>query len=149
MENYKAILKKRIQLFRIAISFSSMLCALHVIDLLHPFTSEHYYSFIEGTLLGTSLGIMVFAVIWMRKYSVALKDEHKLITLYNAEHDERTQYIQNKSGGMILVICALIIFGVALVIGFFNFSAFVTLIVVAYFLLIVKLFLKFYYGKKY
>ena len=149
MTNYRETVIKRIRLWRVSISLLTIIIALHYIDVFRPFASSHYFDFLNGTVLGTIVAIMILAITNIRKYSVGLKDERVLRELYNKENDERTQYIQNKSGGMILIACAIIIFIAALIAGFFNIIIFVTLVVVTYFLLFVKLCLKFYYTKKY
>jgi len=149
MGNYRAVIEKRIRLHTLGVSLLSLLSVLHVSELLRPITTEHYFDFIVGAQLSTSLFLMILSFIKIAKYKKVLKDERLLTILYNTENDERTQYIENKSGGMILVICAFIIFAAALIVGFFNYSAFIALLIAAYFLLIVKKCLQVYYGKKF
>jgi hypothetical protein len=149
MENYKAVIGKRIRFHTVGISLLSLLSVLHVSELFRPIATTHYFDFITGAQLSTTLVLMIISFVKIAKYRKVLVDERLLTILYNTENDERTQYIQNKSGGMILVVCAFIIFAAALIVGFFNFSAFIALMIVAYFLLIVKKCLQFYYGKKF
>jgi len=149
MTEFREMVKKRVRLWTVSISLLSMITVLHFIDVFRPFTNAHYYDFISGVALGMTVAIMVIALVKIRKYNGCLKDERKLTMLFNEEHDERKQYIQNQSGGMILVICALIVFAMSLIAGFFNITVFITLLAVAYFLLFVKLCLKLYYKNKY
>ncbi len=96
---------------------------------------------------GFFIGLQSVVIYFMAKYRIALRDEEKLKTLYIEEHDERSRYIAQKTGG----------FGINIILGglslsmlvavFLNKTVFITLLAALLFCVFVKLALELYYKK--
>ena len=82
------------------------------------------------------------------KYRGALKDEAKLRLLYNEENDERMKLIRAKAGVPMVLILSMALVLASMFIGYWNETAFVVLIGVALFQLLVSLGVKLYYKIK-
>ena len=97
---------------------------------------------------GVSASGSLVLVFWLMKYRGTLKDEGKLRLLYNEEKDERMSAIRAKAGiPMVLILSMTLVLG-GMFIGYFNGTAFVVLIGVALFQLLVSLGVKLYYMSK-
>jgi len=147
MEKYKEIIRKRIR----GVMIVTILIAALVI-LMHFFVmksvngaSGYLFSFLEGGVIGLDLGALVF----MLRYRKALDDDEKLKKLYNEEHDERMQFIRQKTGIPLFTIAGAALIVGGLVAGYVNSTVSYTMGVCGIFVILYQLVLKFYFAKKY
>lgn len=148
MENFKKKLKKRILLSPLLFAIIVLISVFGIIYKARG-SNEDIYDFITGFHFGFTIGILLVAVFYTIKYSIALRNEEKLRQLYIEEHDERTQYINSQIGGvgMTIIIVGL---GIGTVIaGYVNEVMFFTFLGSLLFTLIVKNGLRLYYNNKY
>jgi len=147
MEKYKEIIRKRIR----GVMIVTILIAALVI-LMHFFVmksvngaSGYLFSFLEGGVIGLDLGALGF----MLRYRKALDDDEKLKKLYNEEHDERMQFIRQKTGIPLFTIAGAALIVGGLVAGYVNSTVSYTMGVCGIFVILYQLVLKFYFAKKY
>lgn len=148
MEKFRGILKKRlttgIALNGLAI-VTIALMALYSRKVSVP--DDHMSDAIHGFQVGVVLGLQMVMLVFMAKYSKALKDDNELKKLYIEENDERTKLISYKTGrvGFCVILGGI---GMATVIsGFFNTVVFITLLTVLVFTVIVQGVLYMYYKR--
>jgi hypothetical protein len=97
---------------------------------------------------GFSAAGALVLVFWMMKYRGALRDESKLRLFYNEENDERMKLIRAKAGVPMVLILSMALVLAGMIIGYWNETAFVVLIGVALFQLLVSLGVKIIYRNK-
>lgn len=151
MEDYKKKLKARRVRSCVLVLVAVCLVTAHILYLL-DFAKDDTGGFNDGFLIGFQFGLIiaigVLAIIEVFKLSRTLKDEHKIKLMYNEEHDERMASIRAKCGHPLIQSLCMVIVIVAIVVGYFNFTIFYTLVVIVIFELFVSLGLKLYYTKK-
>jgi len=112
-------------------------------------TNENISDMISGFQVGVFIGFQLTMLIYISKYTKALKTEDELKKLYIKEHDERTKLIKDKIGGTGFNFSLVAITTAAIMAGFFNELIFFTLLGVLSFMSLLKGFLKLYYRNKF
>jgi len=146
MEKFRETIRKRKYMFAIVV----LGLVIANIILMHFGNSltEHKGDFFRGYQGGLAGGLSAVAISYIVKYAKAEKNDELLKKLYIAETDERTLLIHQKSGslGMFLVIWILLV--ASIIAGYYNFTVFVTLLVAALLVGVVRIALKIYYNSK-
>ena len=148
MENYKNTIKKRIVIMTVV---CLVVVSVYVVNLFHDFgtVNENFSDYIKGFQLGLIIVLVIFMIGLMRKYFIALKNEQSLKKLFFEETDERARMISEKTGGNVIIACALCILIAGIIAGYFNEIIFFTLTGCCLFLLVTRKVLKLYYRGKY
>jgi uncharacterized membrane protein len=148
MENYKNTIKKRTV---VMIVVCLTVVVVYVVNLFHDFgrLNENFSDYIKGFQLGLIIVLLIFLAGLMRKYFVALKNEQSLKKLFFEETDERAQMISEKTGGNVIIVCAICILIAGIIAGYFNEIIFFTMTGCCLFLLVTRKALKLYYKEKY
>jgi len=151
MEKYRQRIKKRLWIFRILLLvFIAFIFWNHYQMKFHGDSGTYTDGFLLGFLCGATIGINLLSCVMVLKYEKALRNDTLLKKMYIAETDERRKLIQEKSGGYVILICAVILIAAAVATGYIvSFEVFVTLYACAVFLLLTKAILKLYYNHKY
>lgn len=137
------------------LAYWGRLCALFVILMVTNFWNyfrpvsggDNYTDFFQGFQFGIAMAFLICAVVNIIRYRKILQNEEAVRAFYIKEHDERTAAIWGKSGGTVLYTCGVLIIGASVVAGYFNPTAFITLLLCGIFLLLVKKGLIIYYCK--
>ena len=147
MEVYKTAVRKRIR----RITIFTICVALFVISIHYFFVKAeegatgNLFAFLEGGVIGIDL----LALFSMLRYRKALNDEMMLRKLYNEEHDERNQFIRQKSGFPVMTAAGVILIVGGVAAGYINSTVSYTMAACGIFVLLIQLVLKFYFLKKY
>jgi hypothetical protein len=149
MEKYRETIKKRVRLFAVLALIFIALLGLSTYQI--SLSGDTYEDgFLVGFQSGGAVGMIFICIAMVMKYARALKSEEQLKKMHICENDERRKLIWEKSGGHIIIACAIIFIAAAIVTGYFaTFEIFVTLYCCAVFLLLTKITLKLYYNRKY
>lgn len=143
MDAYRKTLKRR--------TLSMWLIALSAVILCTFFTfftqREPRRDFVSGFQAGFQAGLVIAAILWTIRNKIILSDGERLRREYNRENDERLQLIHAKAGIPTMWLSSVIILVAGLVAGYFNFTAFVVLISVAAFQLLLSVVLRQVYSK--
>ncbi|OAB40192.1 hypothetical protein [Paenibacillus antarcticus] len=144
MEKFKATIQLRIKLLAIVmvITVLSNVILQFMRDRL-PARPD----FIFGFQTGVFIGLLVFLLYIISKYTACLKNAEALKKLYIKEHDEREQLIAYKASVLALVVLLVIVALSTVIAGFFNIIVFITLLSVMGLLLIVMLTTLTYYRR--
>ena len=113
------------------------------------FLRGHVNDALHGFNTGLICGLMAVVVFYICVCTAALGDDAKLKKLYVKETDERTLLIFQKSGAIGMNVSMIGLLIGAFVSAYFSFVVFVTLLGACLFVLLVHIFLKLYYHKKY
>lgn len=150
MEKYRCEVKKRIAILGALIIAA---VGIEIFSIITVTSIDHEGAFSDGALegfpIGLLTGIMVLLIMKVIQYSIAIKNDTKLRKLYNMENDERKRIIKEKSGANVVIFSSIIIIFVAIILGHYSKTIFLTLVGCAFFLLLVSISLKLYYSKKY
>lgn len=144
MNNYKKTIKKRILLLTLPIILAVTLGVYDVFWVSDQIKEGSVYGFQDGII--TSLGLL--ATILVIRYRVLLKDDKKLLLIFNRENDERIKAIKAKAGIPMLPITSILIIIAAIIAGYFNELVFLTLIATAIFQMTICVLVKIIYTKK-
>lgn len=150
MDKFKGVLKKRLSLM---MAFNGL--AVVFIALTGAYGNkaaggnENLADMIHGFQVGVFLGLEIMILIYIGKYTRALKNETELKKLYFAEKDERTKLIQDKIGGAGFNFTLASIATASVIAGFLSQTVFATLLGVLIFITLVKGSLKIYYRNKF
>jgi hypothetical protein len=144
MEHYRKNLKIRITLFGVIILIFVGILLYNQFGASAALKDSLAFSFQCGF---SAAGALVL-VFWMMKYRGALRDESKLRLFYNEENDERMKLIRAKAGVPMVLILSMALVLAGMIIGYWNETAFVVLIGVALFQLLVSLGVKIIYRNK-
>jgi hypothetical protein len=101
--------------------------------------------FIGGAMIAAAL--ILFALVTMIKYAMALKNPQKLQLMYNEEYDERKRLIAQKAGMPMAGINSVVMIMAGIIAGYFNTVVFTTLIAAAVAQSLISLTAKVYYSK--
>lgn len=85
----------------------------------------------EGFAWGAVTAVVACFALIMPRYRRALRDEQALRRLWNKEHDERMGAIKARAGAPMLVYTSVAMIAVALLIGSWNMTAAMTLLLAA------------------
>lgn len=144
MNNYKKTIKKRILLLTLPIILAVTLGVYDVFWVSDQIKEGSVYGFQVGII--TSLGLL--ATILVIRYRVLLKDDKKLLLMFNRENDERIKAIKAKAGIPMLPITSILIIIAGIIAGYFNELVFLTLIATAIFQMTICVLVKIIYTKK-
>lgn len=143
MEKYKKVIKKRMILCGILTVLSV------VLGISHQFK---FFDTQNETLAGFQAGLLsgfgILSLLLLFKYGKAIKDNTKLIILYNKEHDERQNLIRQKAGMPMLMITSGIMIFAGIIAGYLNEIVFYTLILAAMIQMTLGVMVKIYYMRK-
>lgn len=143
MDAYKKTIKKRILLYWLIALAAVLIC------ILFTFISggKPLNDFVLGFQFGIQGGLVAVALIFTVSYIRILSNDELLRRLYNREHDERLKAICAKAGMPTMWFSSVFILVAGLVAGYFNFTAFIVLISVAAFQLLLSVVLRQVYSK--
>jgi len=147
MEKYKEVVRKRIRIV-IAVTIlvvTLVLCMHFFINKSVNGASGNLFSFLEGGVIGLDL----VAMFYMMQYRKALNDDEKLKKMYNEEHDERIQFIRQRSGFPVFTAAAAALIVGGVVAGYINSTISYTMGACGIFIVLYQLALKFYFKRKY
>lgn len=151
MEKFKGNLKQRLVfmiLGDILAIFLIAIAGVYFNNLSIAQGNSSLTNMIHSYQIGIFMGAQVIVLVYIMKYIQALKDKEKLRVLYIRENDERKKLIVSKFGGVGINFCLGTIAIAAIITGYFNQVAFVTLVIVAVFISFVKVSLLIYYSHK-
>lgn len=129
LKEYRTKIRRRIKLFQgltsIAVAFG--LCDVFIFG--DPETVRMTGGPVAGFQAGIIIGLGMLALIQVIKLSMIVKDDKKLELLYNKENDERLKIIHSKAGMPMLMITSALILVAAIIAGYYNMTAFYTLVI--------------------
>lgn len=143
MEKYKKLIKKRMILCGILAVLSVVLGISHQFKF---FDTQN--EALAGFQAGLLSGFGILSLLLLFKYGKAIKDNTKLIILYNKEHDERQNLIRQKAGMPMLMITSGIMIFAGIIAGYLNEIVFYTLILAAMIQMTLGVMVKIYYMRK-
>jgi len=147
MEKYRKIVRKRISMVMIVtlMVVTLVLCMHFFVIKSVDGASGNLFSFLEGGVIGLDL----VAMFYMIQYRKALENDEKLKKMYNEEHDERTQFIRQKSGFPFFTAAAAALIVGGVVAGYINSTVSYTMGACGILIILYQLALKFYFKRKY
>lgn len=147
MDKYKEVVRKRIRGVTIATLF-----VVTFVIFMHFFVVKstdgatgNLFSFLEGGVIGLDL----VALFYMLQYRKALDNDEKLKKMYNEEHDERTQFIRQKSGFPVFTAAGVVLIVGGVAAGYINSTVSYTMAACGISIIIYQLTLKLYFMRKY
>ena len=144
MEKYKKTLTKRIYALTLVVLIAVALGVFDAFFATAEIKSSVIFSFQCG--LTSALGVLSLALI--ARYKMALSDEKSIKLLFNKENDERMKAIKYKAGIPMLLVTSVLMIISAVIIGYFNVTAFYTLIAASLCQLVLSCIVKFVYIKR-
>ncbi|MDO5028763.1 MAG: hypothetical protein Q4E36_05805 [Bacillota bacterium] len=145
LENYKKDIQSKISFMVIVVILALLAVLFSTLYLKNQFPAK---ADVTDYVIGFFVGIEVMSLVYMGVLIRALKDENLLKKMYLKETDEREILIRMKSGASIVPIFSILMLIATLIVVYFSFEAFITLVVVAILQLIVSLALKIYWSKR-
>lgn len=149
MEKYRKTLIKRIIIMVIADVGLTLLYLFQIPEKLKPIENANFSDYIKGFQAGMISVLDIFFLYLSIRYYLTLKKEEALKKLYYAETDERQKFIREKTGGTVLIVCAVMILIGAIIAAYFNETVFFTMLGCSLFLLLARKVLCIYYKNKY
>lgn len=145
LDAYKKSLEKRraVVIALISISLIAILIVNFYIRTEIP-EKENLTDYATGFFTGIELAC-VYALARLFK---AMRDHDSLKSMYLKETDERNILIRTKSGFPLIVYLSTTLFLIGLVVGYFNYTAFLTITAVAIGQIAISLILKLYWTQK-
>lgn len=110
--------------------------------------SESQNDFVSGFQVGLLTAVMLLLLSGLVKYRKALKDDKLLKQLYYKENDERMCYVNQQVGKASMKVTMLVMVIATVIIGYFNFTAFITMIAVTLLQGLIQIALKCYYTNR-
>lgn len=144
MEKYKKTLTKRIYALTLVVLIAVALGVFDAFFATAEIKSSVIFSFQCG--LTSAMGLISLALI--AHYRIALSNEKSIKMLFNKENDERMKAIKYKAGIPMLLITSVLMIIAAVIIGYFNVTAFYTLIAASLCQLVLSCIVKFVYIKR-
>ena len=151
MENYtqKLITRRKRSVLFVSVAFLLSIVHLYIFYLnIEADTGTYNDGFLLGFQFGLIMVALVKGILDERKLRRTLKDEKAIRLMYNEEHDERMQMLRAKSGAPMIQNMGMITILVAIVIGYFNFTVFYTLVSLVAIQMIISLVVYTYHSKK-
>ena len=105
--------------------------------------------FMHGFVVGMVIVIEIICIYQISKYVSALKDEKKLIRIYNELNDERLCQIESLSGKSAVEFTAIVLLILAIIVSFISFEAMIAFLAALTVLFITKKSCSIYYTKTY
>jgi hypothetical protein len=143
MNNYRRIIKTRMILLAMLIIIAVALGIYDVFWVNPELKETPVYGFQVGIIISSGL----LSAITFIRYRILLKNDNKLLLMFNREKDESIKAIKAKAGIPILPILACFIIFAAIIAGYYNILIFITLIAVAAFMMITSVIIKIAYMK--
>lgn len=144
METYKRTINNRIYLLALVVLIA---VALGIFDAFFA-TAEIKSSVIFSFQCGLTSACGLIALAFIARYKRALSDEKNIKLLFNKENDERMKAIKYKAGIPMLLVTSVLMIISAVIIGYFNVTAFYTLIAASLCQLVLSCIVKFVYIKR-
>ena len=107
--------------------------------------NQNHNDFVFGFQCGLLTTLLFVLFSSLLKYRKALKDDKLLKQLYYKENDERMCYIHQQVGKSSLQVTMLILVIATVIVGYFNFTAFLTMLAVILLQGLIQIALKWYY----
>lgn len=148
MEKFKKTIQIRAILFTILTIICLALIILDVYDVLIKIDFVAQNKSLTDFQMGIIVGLGFVGIFYQIKYLKALKDEKKLQLLYNEENDERKLLIRQKAGLPLLLITSGIMIFCGIILGYFNYTIFLTLTIAGFIQLMIGNIAKLYYLNK-
>lgn len=147
MDKYKEIVRKRIRGVTIVTLFvvTFVICMHFFVIKSADGATGNLFSFLEGSVVGLDL----VALFYMFQYRKALDNDEKLKKMYNEEHDERIQFIKQKSGFPVFTAAGVVLIVGGVAAGYFNATVSYTMAACGIFIILYQLGLKSYFMRKY
>ena len=149
MESYRNKLKIQNIFSLIGLLVTISLLVLSAMQLIHPVVaSDRWAAFWNGFISGITGAVAVCLLFGIARNLLAMRDEQKLRAQYIKSHDERTQRIWELSGASSYWFVTMGLLLAAIVAGYFNPLITIVIVCCIFYICIVRLILKVYYGKK-
>ena len=103
----------------------------------------------RGMVSGASAGVLGIMLFWYIRANRALKDEKKLKKLYVQANDERQIQIWTAARASSMQVTLLVGLVAGMIIGYFNMTVSITILVLETFHAVVGFCFKLYYNRKY
>ncbi len=146
MEEFQRGIQTKIKIYHLISAFSFLVIVIPTSLNIQIWGKD---DFTHGVQIGIFLGLQLVFLLKSQKLRSSIKNAQKLKQLYIEMNDERKKMIEAKSESMGFTIMAGSIAIATIVSGFYNHTIFLTLIVTLFFILFLKVLLKYFYSKKY
>lgn len=149
METYRNKLKIQNIFSLIGLLVTITLLVLSAMQIIHPVVeSNRWAAFWNGFISGVTGAVAACLLFGIARNLLAMRDEKKLRTQYIKAHDERTQRIWELSGASSYWFVTMGLLLAAIVAGYFDPLITIVIVCCIFYICIVRLILKIYYGKK-
>lgn len=149
-ERIKASIKKKITAYALVAFLSSALLIISQRpSIASLYAKSGHADFMHGFVVGMVIAIEIVCVYQISKYINALKDEKKLIRIYNELNDERLCQIESLSGKSAVEFTAIVLLILALIVSFISFEATIAFLAALTILFITKKSCSIYYTRTY
>lgn len=147
MEKYRKKIKKRIRVLAAGL----ILCAAAIIagNIIGGMIEGNVSDFMRGFQTGLIGGLGCIFVFSIISSALALNSEKRLKKMFIEETDERKMLIYQKSGSIGMNVVMIGLAAASAVAGYFDITAFITLLCATFFTSLVRAGLKIYYSFKY
>lgn len=145
LDSYKQSLEKR----RVALVVLMSICSIAILALcFYVRVAIPEKEYLTGYATGFFIGIELGCVFFLARLCKAMRDHEALKSMYLKETDERNILIRTKSGFPLIVYLSTMLFLIGLIVGYFNYTAFLTITAVAIGQIVISLLLKLYWTHK-
>ena len=149
MESYRNKLKIQNIFSLIGLLVTITLLVLSAMQIIHPVVeSDRWAAFWNGFISGVTGAVAACLLFGIARNLLAMGNEQKLRAQYIKAHDERTQHIWELSGASSYWFVTMGLLLAAIVAGYFNPLITIVIVCCIFYICIVRLILKIYYGKK-
>ena len=149
MESYRNKLKIQNIFSLIGLLVTITLLVLSAMQIIHPVVeSDRWAAFWSGFISGVTGAVAACLLFGIARNLLAMGNEQKLRAQYIKAHDERTQRIWELSGASSYWFVTMGLLLAAIVAGYFNPLITIVIVCCIFYICIVRLILKIYYGKK-
>ena len=149
MESYRNKLKIQNIFSLIGLLVTITLLVLSAMQIIHPVVeSDRWAAFWNGFISGVTGAVAACLLFGIARNLLAMGNEQKLRVQYIKAHDERTQRIWELSGASSYWFVTMGLLLAAIVAGYFNPLITIVIVCCIFYICIVRLILKIYYGKK-
>ena len=141
--------RKNLMAFAIILLSSSLSIIVRRPSVAALAANAQHLDFVRGFVTGMSIVLdIVFIYIIFKNYT-AMKDDNKLMRLYNEMNDERMMKIESLAGKETIKISAVILLVLALISSFVSLACTVAIVVSIAVMAVVKVICKSYYTRSY
>lgn len=134
VEAYRKAIRRRViamEVLGIAYAVAMIVMHLFLRGLVEATEDFTWSGIAEGFLWGAITAVVAVSVLILPRYMKALRDEQALRRLWNKEHDERMRAIKARAGAPMLLYTSAAMIAVAMLIGPWNMTAAMTLMLAA------------------